>query len=101
MPYRINVSKMIAGSLIVLTITACQTHEYARVGISETQRDADSKKCFAEAREAIKTGTPPPGATSDQMIATSAISGYQRGKAMGEYHSQCMAKLGYERVKIN
>jgi len=87
--------------LLLFALTGCQTHEFAQAGISETQRDADSKKCFAEAREAIEEQRPPAGATSDQIIVTSAFSGYAKGKAMAKYRNECMVRLGYERVPLD
>ncbi|SRR5687767_13927717 len=91
-----------ALALTPLILTACQTHEFAKTGISTEQRDADSKTCFAEARE-VQNGTKPAvaGGTPDAQIVAAPINGYMSGKAMGQYHRECMIKLGYERVPLN
>jgi hypothetical protein len=95
--------RMISALLLMpLALAACQTHEFAKTGISTEQRDADSKKCFAEARE-VQNGTRPAvaGGTPDAQIVAAPINGYMSGKAMGQYHRECMTKLGYERVPLN
>lgn len=91
-----------AQSLLLCSISACATHEFARVGSSDEQRDADSERCIEEGREAAKQQQQSTaGQTSDQRIVGSFSSGYTSGKAIAQYHKECMAKLGYESVKLN
>jgi hypothetical protein len=91
-----------ALALTSLALAACQTHEFAKAGVPTEQRDADSKKCFAEAREVQNAAKPSTaGATQDAQIVAAPINGYMSGKAMGQYHRECMIKLGYERVPLN
>lgn len=92
---------LVCKTLLLLTLAGCQTREFAQAGISEEQRDADSKKCLEEARVAIKEQRQPAGATSDQIIVSSAFSGYAEGKAIGKYYRECMVKLGYTSVPLN
>jgi hypothetical protein len=87
--------------VVLFMLTGCQTHEFRQAGISDEQRDADSKKCFAEAREVIVEQKPPPGATSDQIIVGSALSGFAQGKAMAKYRGECMVRLGYKSEKLD
>jgi hypothetical protein len=88
--------------LMMVSLSACQTHQLVKAGASPEQKEADSNNCFAEAREAAAGKNPAVRPTNqDAAIVAAPINGFAEGKAMGKYHNECMAKLGYERVPLN
>jgi hypothetical protein len=98
-----NLPAIGAQTLLLLLIAGCQTHEFKQAGVSTEQRDADSLKCLREGRAAYEAQQKPGSAptSSTEIVVGSAVSGYNKGRAMGEYHKECMAKLGYKSVKLD